>query len=155
MNLFIDTNILLSFYHLTGEDLEELRKLVVLCETGKVVLYVPSQVTDEYRRNREVKIADGLKTFANQKLPNQFPAICKQYGEYSKLRVALAACDDLRNQLLQKLDADVATHELAADKVIAALLSTASSLPATVDIHTTAQRRVAASMFQPQHASRP
>lgn len=32
MNLFIDTNVLLSFYHVSSDDLEELEKLVVLLE---------------------------------------------------------------------------------------------------------------------------
>jgi hypothetical protein len=32
INLFIDTNIFLSFFHLTNEDLEELKKLVALIE---------------------------------------------------------------------------------------------------------------------------
>jgi hypothetical protein len=61
MNLFIDTNIFLSFYHLSSDDLEELRKLGVLLDKKKVTLLLPKQVIDEYRRNREVKIADALK----------------------------------------------------------------------------------------------
>jgi hypothetical protein len=32
INLFIDTNVLLSFYHLTNEDLEELKKLGALVD---------------------------------------------------------------------------------------------------------------------------
>ena len=61
MNLFIDTNIFLSFYHLSSADLEELRKLVVLIDQGRLKLYLPSQVVDEFRRNRDNKIADAIK----------------------------------------------------------------------------------------------
>jgi predicted nucleic acid-binding protein len=32
ITLFVDTNVLLSFFHLTSEDLEELRKLVALID---------------------------------------------------------------------------------------------------------------------------
>ena len=40
MNLFIDTNIFLSFYHLSSDDLEELRKLAALLEQKKATLYL-------------------------------------------------------------------------------------------------------------------
>lgn len=39
MNLFIDANIFLDFYHLSGGDIEELKKLVALIEEGDVKLY--------------------------------------------------------------------------------------------------------------------
>lgn len=47
-HVFIDTNVLLSFYHYSGDDLEELKKLVVLLEQKKVKLYLPSQVLIEF-----------------------------------------------------------------------------------------------------------
>lgn len=39
MNLFIDANIFLDFYHLSGGDIEELKKLVALVENGDIVLF--------------------------------------------------------------------------------------------------------------------
>ena len=59
--LFIDTNILLSFYHLSSDDLEELRKLIALIDTGQITLVVTEQVKDEFFRNRGAKIADAMK----------------------------------------------------------------------------------------------
>lgn len=44
MNLFIDTNVFLSFYHLSDDDLEEIRKLSVLLERGNIRLWLPQQV---------------------------------------------------------------------------------------------------------------
>ena len=35
MNLFIDTNVFLSFFHLSNDDLEEIHKLAVLIEKGE------------------------------------------------------------------------------------------------------------------------
>ncbi len=66
MNLFIDTNIYLSFYHFTSDDLEELRKLIVAIHEKRIKLYVTSQLRDEFRRNREIKIADALKLFTDK-----------------------------------------------------------------------------------------
>jgi len=52
LNLFIDTNILLSFYHLTSDDLEELRKLSALLKKREVRLFVPDQVVHEFASRR-------------------------------------------------------------------------------------------------------
>ena len=41
MNVYIDTNILLSFFHLTSDDLEELDKLVVLLKQKKIKRLLP------------------------------------------------------------------------------------------------------------------
>ncbi len=59
-NLFIDTNTFLSFYHLTNEDLEELKKLVVLIDSSEIRLFVPQQVKNEFVRNRGNKIVDAM-----------------------------------------------------------------------------------------------
>jgi predicted nucleic acid-binding protein len=61
ITLFIDTNVLLSFYHLTSEDIEELKKLVVLVESKEIELIVPKQVENEFWRNRGAKISDAMK----------------------------------------------------------------------------------------------
>ena len=50
INLFIDTNIFLSFYHLTSEDLEELKKLFVLIDKNEIQLFLPTQVRNELER---------------------------------------------------------------------------------------------------------
>ena len=53
MNVFIDTNVFLSFYHLSSDDLEELQKLAVLLRQSKVRLWLPEQVRIGPRRNGE------------------------------------------------------------------------------------------------------
>ena len=88
-NLFIDTNVYLTFYHFSSDDLEELKKLSVAVENKRIRLYVTEQVVNEYWRNRESKIADALKIFSAQSLPNQFPQICQAYEEYNRLRAIL------------------------------------------------------------------
>ena len=86
ISLFIDTNIFLSFYHLSGEDLEELKKLAVLLQRKEICLFLPEQVVQEFHRNRDSKIADAIKKLREQKLDVQFPRLCKDYPEYLKLR---------------------------------------------------------------------
>lgn len=118
MNVFIDTNVFLSFYHLTNDDLEELRKLRVLLEKGNVVLHLPNQTVDEYRRNRETKIAEALKSLKDQKLNLKFPALCKDYDEYASLRELQIDFEKQHSSIVDKISKDIESNSLKADLVI-------------------------------------
>jgi rRNA-processing protein FCF1 len=120
-HLFIDTNVLLSFYHFAGDDLEELKKLIVLLEQKKVKLYLPSQVIAEFNRNREAKIADGLKRFKEQRLSLQFPQMCRDYAEYEKLRQLQRAYETEHATLLNRLNEDITAYDLKADRITSEL----------------------------------
>lgn len=118
MNIFIDTNVYLSFYDLTKDDLEELRKLSVLLQEGEVVLFLPDQVRDEYWRNRETKITAALARLTEQKLNLQFPALCKDYYEYAELRELQKRYEEKHNTLVSNISKDIASNSLIADQVI-------------------------------------
>lgn len=141
LNLFIDTNILLSFYHLTSDDLEELKKLIVLLKKKEVDLYVPDQVMHEFRRNRESKIADALKGLRKQTLNLQFPQLCKDYDEYSVLRTLQKQYEKEHKNLLDRIDQDLATESLKADEIIAELLARAQKIECTEAVFQRAKRR--------------
>jgi hypothetical protein len=125
MNLFLDTNIYLNFYHYSSDDLEELKKLAVAIKTGGISLYLTRQVKDEFKRNRESKIADALKRFGEQKLSTQFPQMCKEYDEYKQLREAIKRYDESKDKIFQKLRLDIEAKSLGADKVISDLFERA------------------------------
>ena len=77
-NLFIDSNIWLSLYHFTNDDLVQFGKLKELI--GKdIKLLIPHQVHDEIYRNREAKLKDAFKSFEIKSI--QYPAFCKEYAE--------------------------------------------------------------------------
>lgn len=140
MNIFIDTNVYLSFYHLTSDDLEELSKLSVLLENGQVVLFLPDQVRDEYSRNREAKVADALKRLG-EKVGMQLPVMCKDYREYARLKTLLAELESERSALVDKMLKDIEQHTLKADEVIEELFSKAKGV-STGDLLPAARDRV-------------
>lgn len=142
MNVFIDTNVFLSFYHLTNDDLEELRKLKVLLEKGNVALHLPNQTVDEYRRNRETKIADALKRLKEQKLNLQFPALCKDYGEYGTLRELQKEFEKQHSSLVGKISKDIESNSLKADQVIQELFEKAEAIKTTEKLISKAQLRM-------------
>jgi predicted nucleic acid-binding protein len=141
-HLFIDTNIYLTFYHFSSDDLEELKKLLVAVDNGKIKLYITKQVIAEFRRNREAKIADALRIFNSQKLPNQFPQICKSYAQYNILRELLRAFSDVRTQLLDALKNDIDSNTCGADIITSGLFGKANLLELDDDVLEAAKNRV-------------
>jgi hypothetical protein len=142
MNLFIDTNIYLSFYHFTSDDLDELRKLAVIMAEKKVTLYVPDQVLDEFQRNREATISQAMKHLKSQKLNLEFPQLCKDYAEYEKLRDCQVHYDKVHSELIRKLSVDIAAKTLKADKTINILFEQASKIPISPELIEKARIRV-------------
>jgi predicted nucleic acid-binding protein len=141
MNLFIDTNIYLTFFHFSNDDLEELKKLKVAIQDGKINLLLPEQVIEEYKRNREIKIADALKEFDKLKLPSQFPRMCKDYPQYEKLREKITQYDELKSDLLEQLNSDIESKQLGADKLIEELFEVATKIPSSPSIISVAKER--------------
>lgn len=142
MNLFIDTNIFLSFYHLSSDDLEELKKLSVLLTEKKVTLHLPDQVKDEFCRNRELKISDAIKGLNNQKLTLQYPQFCKDYVEYSKLRDLEKEFIQNHSVLLEKIKKDIDTNNLKADELINSLFLRSNAIDTTDVLVSKARLRI-------------
>jgi len=128
MNIYIDTNVLLSFYHLSSDDLEELKKLIVLLQQKKVILWLPEQTVIEFKRNRANKIADALKRLQEQRLSMQFPQLAKEYDEYGKLRKSLKESDEIFNKLINNIRNDIENQNLKADQIIRELMELAKEI---------------------------
>ncbi|MCU0433683.1 MAG: PIN domain-containing protein [Bacteroidia bacterium] len=133
-NLFIDTNVYLTFYHFSNEDLKELKKLIALINTDNIQLYMPEQTKNEFSRNREVKIADSLDKIRGTKLGNQFPMICHSYDEYESMKKAIKNFEVNKNKLLEKLQHDAETETLLADEILNQLFSKAIFIETSNDI---------------------
>lgn len=142
INLFIDTNIYLSFFHLTSEDLEELKKLVVLIDKGEIALFVPEQVRDEFARNRGAKIADAMRKFQEAKFNLSFPLFAKDYSQYNELRELMKSADKVHAELREKIMSDATGEALSADKIVGALFEKAKKIPITEEIYLEALMRV-------------
>lgn len=129
LNLFIDTNIYLSFFHLTSDDLEELKKLSVVLASGEIKLFLPEQVVQEFRRNRDAKVADGLKGLREQRLNLQFPQMCKDYSAYKRLRELQKEYDERHSALLKEIAVDISAQSLKADTLVQELFQQATRIP--------------------------
>lgn len=125
-NVFIDTNIWLSLYHFTNDDLSQFEKLKDML--GKSInLIVPQQVYNEITRNREAKILDALKSF-DLKAP-KYPAFCKGYDEFEKLHMDLSSIVKRFNTFKKKIQSHITSQELPADKTIQNFFSILELIP--------------------------
>lgn len=141
-SLYLDTNIYLSFYHLTNDDIEELRKLLLLVKSKELILYLPIQTKDEFYRNRDSKISDGLKKFNENKLNKIFPQIVKDYSEeYKLMKDSIKSFEKSKQQIIEKLREDVVNENLNADKIIQDLFKVATEIENTTELIEKAKNR--------------
>ena len=141
MNLFIDTNIFLNFFHYSKDTLDELEKVFVLHSYGKIKIWITDQVELEFYRNRETKLADALKKFSDEKPNPGIPLIVKDYPEYNQLISALKQVEKSRDQLVQKIREDITAKSLTSDKLINGIFKKSERIAFSEDKFLLAKRR--------------
>lgn len=142
MNIFIDSNVFLSFYHLSSDELEELKKLAVLIREGQVRLLLPEQVAHEFERNRAGKIADAVKRLRAQSSSLQIPQLGRQYEEYDKLRKAHKELEKNLSKMTDQIEEDATRQSLEADAVVEELFNVAEQIPRSDELTDRARNRM-------------
>lgn len=118
MNVFIDTNILLNFYHYTNDELDALESVFVSQRRGNLNLCVTEQIVDEFYRNRESKLKDAMKRFNSIKVAPQLPSFMQEFGEYTEVLEIAKELQDKLNVLSQSSDQYIQESNLDADILI-------------------------------------
>lgn len=141
IHLFIDSSTFLTFYAYTSDDLDELKKVAGLIKAGKLKLYIPEQVADEFRRNREGKLAESLTGFLGGGVSKAIPRFMMDYPEAQEFSDALKAFQQAREKLAEKARQDAAERLLPADDVFAKIIEAAGLIPASEALLLQANRR--------------
>ncbi len=142
MHVFIDTNILLTFFHFTKEDIDALGNVFASHAHGAAKVHLTEQVCDEFHRNRENKSKDAYKKFNDVKFSAQLPAFMRQYEEYEKIIQKSAELRDLAKAIFQKVDADVVSGSLLTDALIKDIFAKNNPILTTPKLFSEAQMRV-------------
>jgi predicted nucleic acid-binding protein len=142
MHVFIDTNIILNFFHFSSEELDALNNVFASHEHGAATVHLTEQVRDEFRRNRENKIKDALKKFTDTKMIPQMPSFMKGYNEYEDIRKLAKNLQTKVKAILKKADLDIANSALAADKLIHEIFQKSEIIAVTNEIYHDARRRM-------------
>ena len=139
--LFLDSNIFLSFYSFTSEDLEQLKKLIDLVNGGEVKIFLTDQVLNEFRKNREIVIAGAYKQFEESNVSLKMPLMCKEYPEYEKITKLQRLIDKFKSELKEKLLTAMGKSRLKADVVIESLFKVATRISSEGYIDQAVKRR--------------
>lgn len=131
-NLFIDSNIWLSLYHFSSDDLEQFGKLKELIGTD-IRLFITQQVSDEVRRNREAKLSDAFKSFEVK--PIKFPVFCKEYDQYSAFNKDYKDIQRRYKEWMEEINGDIQRHSLPADKTIREFFELAGLIDCEAVVH--------------------
>lgn len=129
MNLFIDTNIFLTFYHYSKADLEELEKLAYIIESNEITLYLPNQVRDEFYRNRDSIIYKSIKHLSEQKISGQYPQIAKSFSEFTRLEDSYRQFEKSKNKIIEEIKTAAKNKKLNADLLVQRIIASARKIP--------------------------
>jgi len=142
MHVFIDTNILLKFYHFTSDQLDALNNVFASQERGAAIVHLTDQVCFEFRRNRESKINDAFKRFNEMKPAAQLPSFMQAYEEYEDIRQLTNTLKDRLRTISDRAKADIRSKNLQADHLMGQIIERSRITETPVEIYNQARMRV-------------
>ena len=142
MHVFIDTNILLNFFHFSKDELDSLNNVFASHEQGSAVVHLTEQVRDEFRRNREAKIKDALKRFQDARFSLELPSFMKEYPEHEEIKNLSTNLQKKIKSIQSKADKDISNFNLTADKLIDNILKNSNIKEITQDCFEKSYRRM-------------
>lgn len=143
LHLFIDTNVLLSFYATSNDNIEELKKIASLISTKALKVYMTQQVRHEFLRNREVKLATSLGDLKKPIPKPSIPRFMVEYPEVATLLKAIADADKARAEAVKRATSEADSGSIAADELVASIIEAAGIAKTTTKLMAAAQTRMA------------
>ncbi len=131
INLCLDANVYLNFYHYSDKDLKSLEKLIDLIDDEDLNLLLTRQIIDEFNRNRDAKIKEALNIIKGYKLEFNAPKILNNYNEFSEIKKNINKVNKEIEKLIKRLNKDAINKQLHADKLIDKLFKSAKNISYT------------------------
>lgn len=141
INVFIDTNIFLSLYDFSTDTLSSLEELVIYLKNDKVKIYLTEQVVNEFWRNRENKIKQGIDEFKKFTAKTKFSNLEKSHEKFEELNTALNSFKIIHSDILSNLEEKTSSQQLPADILISELFINSSVIKITDNIIKIAKNR--------------
>lgn len=138
INLFIDTNIYLELFGHPEKSLKSVAKITDLIKDGKITLWLPEQVKNEFYRKRDDRILEIYKKIENfLKTINQLEIPVDKKG---KIRETLNNIENLKDEL-EKIKKNIKQRKFFTDEIIKELFTVAKLIPLNDEIVEKAMRR--------------
>lgn len=141
LHLYVDSNVFLSFYSFTSDDIAELQKIVALINGSRLRLYVPEQTAMEVKKNRERKFLDALSQFERLQLPSGVPRFLMHFEEKASYELAAGQTKAYHTALLKRAREDVQNEAFPADALLRQLIQAAGPLVASASTKARAEWR--------------
>jgi hypothetical protein len=129
-DLFIDTNIYLSFFELTKGDNDTLGDTFLLNVEEEFHLLCTTQVVDEFRRMWPKVISNSLKTLREIRVP-AIPTMASDLDEVQEYQKSRNVIFSNHDALVKALEMKIEKKELSADILMKRIFSKAKMLAAT------------------------
>lgn len=142
LHTFVDTNVFLSLYAYTDDNIEELKKILQLIKSKELKLYIPTIVNQEFYRNRDQKIFESLGNLQKFSTSLSIPRFVDHHEEAKHLRALLKEVETNRSKLVDKAKDEIIEQKLAADQLFLELRETASLLTISDAVDKAARMRV-------------
>lgn len=141
IRVFLDTNILLSFYELSREDNNKLGTIFTLDGQSEIKLVVTDHLEREFWRRRASVIASTLKTVGELRLPAipEMGAALAEAADFNKLKKSLASA---HKTFLAALNEKIHSQTLFADILVKGIFAVADRLDVDAEIMSRARDRV-------------
>ena len=117
-------------------------KLAILIEREDVTLLLPQHVIDETRRSRAGKIKPALGDLRQHTFAPKYPAYCRDYEHYPKMRKVVENLEKERVALLEQIERDIEAEELGADLLLDRLFKAGKKIEVTEAIVAEARLRL-------------
>ena len=142
LHTFVDTNIYLSLYAFTDDNIGELQKLIELLKSKKLKLYVTTIVNQEFYRNRDKKLAESLTGLERFVVSAPIPRFMEHHSETAEIRAALKTVKEKRADLMGKATKEILEKKLAADELFRTLRDQGGLITVSDEADKEARRRL-------------
>ena len=118
INIFIDTNIFLSFYLHTSDDICDLEKIYSYIINGFVKLWLPLHEINEFNRNRDNKLYESLNCINKIKFDYSFPLIMTQHKDFSEFHATIKDIAKKKISIVNDIILEIESNNLHQDILI-------------------------------------
>ena len=138
INLFIDTNIYLELFGHPEKSLKSVAKITDLIKDGKITLWLPEQVKNEFNRKRDNRILEIYKKIEN--FLNTINQLEIPVDKKGKIHDTIENIENLKDEL-KKIKKNFKQRKFFTDEIIKELFTAAKLIPLDDGIVKKAMRR--------------
>lgn len=118
MHIFIDANILVSFFEIKPGSLSDLEKLISVVKLGKATLWLPEQTKREFWRNREKNIKKSIQEFEQGQSLGNAPLLVRENPQFADLTKKAKEVDELKRSIAKAIKGEIDAQTTYADNII-------------------------------------